>query len=111
MGHMTDERKEFIRKHYTLDELLNKGKDILTLTECQEVIDETRLTKEDREIAKMWVIDYMTCEEIAEKLNIGDKRTIQKRLDEGNKKKDTPAIRTSLKSTLIKIICATNDRA
>lgn len=107
---MTDERREFIRKHYTLDELFNKGKDILTLTECQEVIDETRLTKEDRDIAQLWVIECMTYDEIAERLGIQDKRTIQKRLEEGNKKKDTPAIRTSLKSTLIKIICAA-DRA
>lgn len=103
---MTEERKKYIREKYTISALFEKGKDILTRTECQEIIDETRLTKEDREIAQMWVIECMNYDEIAEKLGIGDKRTIQKRLDEGNKKKDTPAIRTSLKSTLIKIICA-----
>lgn len=103
---MEQERKKYIREHYTIEELFTKGKEILTLTECQEVIDETRLTKEDREIAQMWVIDCMTYDEIANKLGVGDKRTIIKRLEEGNKRKDTPAIRTSLKSTLIKIICA-----
>lgn len=103
---MTEERKKFIREHYTIAELFEKGKEILTLTECQEVIDETRLTKEDREIAQLWVIECLTYDEITDKLGIGDKRTIIKRLEEGNKKKDTPAIRTSLKSTLIKIICA-----
>lgn len=105
---MTEERKRYIRESYTLEQLFEKGKEILTLTECQEVIDETRLTKEDRKIAELWCIHCMTYDEIAETLNIGDKRTIQKRLEEGNKKKDTPAIRTSLKSTLIKIICATD---
>lgn len=103
---MTEERKRYIRETYSISDLFEKGKEILTLTECQEVIDETRLTKEDRDIAQLWVIECMTYEEIADKLGIGDKRTIQKRLEEGNKKKDTPAIRTSLKSTLIKIICA-----
>lgn len=107
---MTEERKRYIRSTYTLSELFERGKEILTKTECQEIIDETRLTKEDREIAQMWVIECMSYDEIAEKLGIGDKRTVIKRLEEGNKKKDTPAIRTSLKSTLIKIICAAENK-
>lgn len=103
---MTEERKRHIRKTYSIDELFKHGKEILTKSECQEIIDETRLTKEDREIAQLWCIECLSYDEIAERLGIGDKRTIQKRLEKGNKKKDTPPIRISLKNTLLKIICA-----
>lgn len=61
----------------TKEELFALDRKAFTKSECQEIIDETRLSKLDRDIANLKVIDCMNFEDISMKLFI-DKRTVIK---------------------------------
>lgn len=66
-------KKDLLGKK-TKEELYAMDRKDFTLSECQEIINETRLTKLDRDIANLRVIKCMNFDEIAKELYI-DKRT------------------------------------
>lgn len=70
---MNEEKKKILSKK-TKEELFALDRKAFTLGECQGIIDDTRLTKLDRDIANLKVIDCMTFEEIGFELGI-DPRT------------------------------------
>lgn len=61
------------------DDEIPKGLDGLTVSEMAMAIHETILTKEDKRIAELRLIDLETLDKIAEVMYM-DKRTVRKRL-------------------------------
>lgn len=70
-----EQHKKDLLSTKSKEELFALDRKAFTKSECQEIIDETRLTKLDRDIANLKVIECMNFDEIANKLCY-DKRTI-----------------------------------
>lgn len=66
-------------QHLTEEQKQNLTFDDFTVSELREIINETVLSKENKQIAEMRFIQALTIEKIAEKMGF-DKRTIKSRI-------------------------------